>query len=195
MGRPPKKKKAIERAALELFCEKGVDGTSIRDIAERADVTEGAMYRHHKSKDDLVRALFFEHFEQFAGMVSKVTERGLPFRQELHEMIRSFFAFYDDDHYIFEFIMLVRHRLLEEAKADEHNPVELLSRRLNRASLNGEIPEQDVALATQLVLGMVMQAAVGIHYGRLERPLSNYTDAVTSSCFRVLGLTEFSDAG
>ena len=47
-------RKRIEAAALLLFVEKGVAETSIRDIAHSAGVAEGALYRHHAGKDDLV---------------------------------------------------------------------------------------------------------------------------------------------
>src|SRR5258707_665010 len=48
----------VERAALDLFAEKGVDGVSIAEIAQAAGVSQGALYRHHPSKEDLAWALF-----------------------------------------------------------------------------------------------------------------------------------------
>ncbi|MGE0652903.1 MAG: helix-turn-helix domain-containing protein, partial [Alphaproteobacteria bacterium] len=36
----------IAAAAVAEFAEKGYDGASVRDIARRAGLTEGAMYRH-----------------------------------------------------------------------------------------------------------------------------------------------------
>ena len=44
-------------AAAELFTERGVDGTSIDAIAERADRTSGAVYDHFGGKDGLLLAL------------------------------------------------------------------------------------------------------------------------------------------
>lgn len=44
-------------AAAELFVERGVDGTSIDAIAERADRTSGAVYDHFGGKDGLLLAL------------------------------------------------------------------------------------------------------------------------------------------
>jgi AcrR family transcriptional regulator len=43
--------------ALELVSERGFAGTSIRDLAERLDLTVAAIYYHFKSKDDLLDAL------------------------------------------------------------------------------------------------------------------------------------------
>jgi AcrR family transcriptional regulator len=41
-------------AAIELMSEKGFHGTSIRDIAERADMSGGSMYHYFGSKQDLL---------------------------------------------------------------------------------------------------------------------------------------------
>jgi AcrR family transcriptional regulator len=57
----------IENAAIRLFVEKGVTETSIRDIARTVDISEGALYRHFESKDDLVRKVFERHYVEFAA--------------------------------------------------------------------------------------------------------------------------------
>jgi len=51
-------KERIERTALQLFVERGVAETSVREIAEAADVSQGAMYNHYASKDELAWSLF-----------------------------------------------------------------------------------------------------------------------------------------
>jgi AcrR family transcriptional regulator len=43
--------------ALELVSERGFAGTSIRDLADRLDLTTAAMYYHFPSKDALLDAL------------------------------------------------------------------------------------------------------------------------------------------
>ena len=51
-------KARIERAALQLFARHGMDGVSIKQIAQACTISDGAMYRHFKSKDDLARLMF-----------------------------------------------------------------------------------------------------------------------------------------
>ncbi|MEV6611320.1 TetR/AcrR family transcriptional regulator [Kutzneria sp. NPDC051319] len=55
-GRPrdPEADEAILRAALELFAERGVDGTSIEQIAKRAGVARLTVYRRWSSKEELL---------------------------------------------------------------------------------------------------------------------------------------------
>ena len=46
-------KPRIERAALEVFVRDGVDAATTKAIAAQAGVSEGAIYRHWRSKDEL----------------------------------------------------------------------------------------------------------------------------------------------
>ncbi|GAB2828200.1 TetR/AcrR family transcriptional regulator [Streptomyces daliensis] len=50
----------IQEVALELFAEHGYEKTSLREIAERLDVTKAALYYHFKTKEDIVVSLFQE---------------------------------------------------------------------------------------------------------------------------------------
>ncbi|MFE7567791.1 TetR/AcrR family transcriptional regulator [Streptomyces sp. NPDC057539] len=48
----------IQDVALELFGEQGYEKTSLREIAERLDVTKAALYYHFKTKEDILISLF-----------------------------------------------------------------------------------------------------------------------------------------
>jgi AcrR family transcriptional regulator len=60
----------IQRVALELFSERGYEGTSLREIAERLDVTKAALYYHFKSKEDIVRSLVEDYFGQLDELIA-----------------------------------------------------------------------------------------------------------------------------
>ncbi len=186
MARPPRKKKDIERAALELFAEYGIDGTTIRMIAERAGVTEGALYRHHKSKDDLARALFEEYFEGFGRLLEAFRAETTPLETRIARMVHAFLSAYDADPLGFRFVLLVQHRLLDGVRSDVLSPVSVLTRFIEEAVGRRDIPRQDAALKAQLLLGMVMQVAVGERYGRLELPVTGYSAEVSKAAVAIL---------
>jgi AcrR family transcriptional regulator len=48
----------IQDVALELFVEHGYEKTSLREIAEKLDVTKAALYYHFKTKEDILISLF-----------------------------------------------------------------------------------------------------------------------------------------
>jgi AcrR family transcriptional regulator len=47
-------------AALKAFAARGVDGASVKDVAEAARVTPGLLYRYFDSKETLVKTLLAE---------------------------------------------------------------------------------------------------------------------------------------
>lgn len=51
-----KQRLLIAQVALECMLEKGVGGTTLRDVCERASVSMGALYVHFETRDDLVLA-------------------------------------------------------------------------------------------------------------------------------------------
>jgi AcrR family transcriptional regulator len=58
---------AIRRAAVVLFAEKGFTATSIRDLAEYAEVTSAALYHYIGSKDDLLIRIMRESLGGLLG--------------------------------------------------------------------------------------------------------------------------------
>jgi AcrR family transcriptional regulator len=70
-GVPPRgdTRARIQAVAVELFSEQGYDKTSLREIAERLDVTKAALYYHFKSKEDIIRSLVDDYFGQIDSLV------------------------------------------------------------------------------------------------------------------------------
>src|SRR5690349_22487662 len=48
---------AILRGALDVFTERGFQGATTAEIAERAGVSKGLIYNYFRTKDDLIVAL------------------------------------------------------------------------------------------------------------------------------------------
>ena len=61
--------------ALDLFTDQGFDGTSLREIAERLNVTKAALYYHFESKDDILLALHMRLHEFGREALLKMAEQ------------------------------------------------------------------------------------------------------------------------
>lgn len=70
--------------ALELFAEQGYEKTSLREIAERLDVTKAALYYHFASKEALLEGIVDSLVEPADELVawSQTQPRTAEFRQE-----------------------------------------------------------------------------------------------------------------
>ena len=60
----------IQSVALELFAEHGYEKTSLREIAERLDVTKAALYYHFKSKEDIVRSFTEDYVTDLDALIA-----------------------------------------------------------------------------------------------------------------------------
>ncbi|MEV8632720.1 helix-turn-helix domain-containing protein [Streptosporangium sp. NPDC051023] len=47
----------IQQVALELFAERGYEKTSLREVAERLQITRPALYYHFKAKEDILNGV------------------------------------------------------------------------------------------------------------------------------------------
>ncbi|MGB8843033.1 MAG: TetR/AcrR family transcriptional regulator [Aliidongia sp.] len=56
-NRPDETQLAIEAAALELFTSQGFHGTHIRDIAKKANCSQGTIYRYYEKKETIFESL------------------------------------------------------------------------------------------------------------------------------------------
>lgn len=61
------KQKSILRASIKLFAEKGFHASSTAEIAKEAGVAEGTIFRHYKSKKDILLAVVAPVLVKFAA--------------------------------------------------------------------------------------------------------------------------------
>ncbi|WP_375379778.1 TetR/AcrR family transcriptional regulator [Listeria booriae] len=94
------KQKKIVAAAIELFAERGFAATSTSEIAKRAGVAEGTIFRHYKTKKDLLTSItmpiMIESVAPFLArnFVAEVFEQEYPdFRTFLTALVRNRFEF------------------------------------------------------------------------------------------------------
>jgi AcrR family transcriptional regulator len=63
-------------AAEEVFAERGFEGASLEDIAQRAGYTRGAIYKHFSSKADLFVAISTRFNSRFLTVFENAVEPG-----------------------------------------------------------------------------------------------------------------------
>ncbi|WP_415948184.1 TetR family transcriptional regulator [Streptomyces sp. KLOTTS4A1] len=78
-------RKRIQDVALELFAEQGYEKTSLREIAERLEVTKAALYYHFKTKEDILISVFEDRTRPITELVEwgERQPHGLETKKEL----------------------------------------------------------------------------------------------------------------
>ena len=72
-----RKMNALLKAAMEVFQESGVDAP-VREIAERAGVGLGTVYRHFPQRSDLIKAVFQSRVDACADAAPKLASKYEP---------------------------------------------------------------------------------------------------------------------
>jgi AcrR family transcriptional regulator len=190
MTRGAQTRERIIQGALGLFAEKGVDATSIRDIASSAAISEPAIYRHFRSKEDLVWEIFWSGYRDLGALLASIEAKG-GLRERLTVMVETICALFDRDQALFRFLLLTQHGQLGKITEREKSPVQVLHDQLAAAIKAGALPQQNAELATSTVFGIVLQAATFRIYGRLDQPLSHYAPNLAASCWAALNAPAF----
>ncbi|MBO1625282.1 TetR/AcrR family transcriptional regulator [Bacillus cereus] len=84
------KQKVID-AAISLFYTKGYDGTSVRDIAKRANVNVANISYYFAGKKGLLEQLITDFLEGYIGVIERAFEQReyLPAKEVLNQIVRG----------------------------------------------------------------------------------------------------------
>lgn len=188
MARETDTRERIERSAMRLFVEQGIAETSIREIARDAGISQGAMYNHFVSKEELAWELFSENFSQIGHELRKIASEQDGVGAKLLGMIKHVFHRFDEDWVLVRYVFFARHLHLNRVNRRLGNPYMVFRTVIAEAVRNGEIPRQDAELSTSMVTGAVIQTIdTKIFSDRLDGPLLLRAEAVAGGCLRMLG--------
>lgn len=173
----------IEAVALELFAQKGVAGTSVRDIAQGVGVSEGALYRHFASKEKLARELFLTRYAALAADICAIDAAEPALERKLRAVVALACRLFDAEPALFAYLLIHQHEYLTHVpEGPQANAVEAVARLMRGA---GVAPER-AGLATAMALGCVVQPAVFALYGRIEGPLIVQANAIADAVLRIV---------
>jgi hypothetical protein len=179
---------SIEKEALRLFAHKGVEGTTIRDLAHAVGVADAALYRYFTSKDEIATALFTSHYGALARSIEAINARGLPFAGTIAALVDLLCGLFDDAPDVFTFILLNQHAHLRFVR-DDANAMEPLREIMRQAHAAGAIDIENNDLAAAMALGAVLQPCVFKLYGRLPGSMRERARDLTDAALRVLQIT------
>ncbi len=189
MARPAIKKRLIENAAISLIATHGLPGTTIKDIAVTAGVTEGALYRHYAGKHEMAWSLYCREVEAFTTAFEPVlTEAGRPLQDRLRRGVEFIYQYYEDHPHELVFVMMTRQGFPEQSLLDANvDPDAVLIRFLEAEMASGTVRAGDPTLLMAMARGLVLEPIFMHRYGKLTtRPL-DVVDDVVAACARLLG--------
>ena len=176
------KREAIMSAALDLFVDRGFFGTTVPEIAEKANVGAGTIYRYFDSKEALVNELYRQEKQRFA---TNVIENWTPpsGARELFRTLWSKMAKFATQHpKSFVFLELHHHARYLDARSREveHRMTGLFREVVIAAQARGELKPGD----PRVLMGLVMGGFIGVIRGCVDddRPLGEADWKLAEQC-------------
>ncbi|MUG68284.1 MULTISPECIES: TetR/AcrR family transcriptional regulator [Paenibacillus] len=105
------KQKKIILAAIQSFAEKGYASTSTSEIAKSAGVAEGTIFRHYKTKKDLLYSIIEPMLKKFIApfvikdMEKVLNEKHASFEDFLRAMIENRISFLSKNMLLFKILI------------------------------------------------------------------------------------------
>ncbi len=155
----------VIRSALQVFSEKGYAAATLKDIADRAGVTRGAVYWHFDNKADLYNTLLAEFSAISSQVVAKAVEAG----GTLPEILKRIFV-----------------RLLQEVERDRElrAVLELELFTMLRISELEASRQKQLEAGEQLLAGIAQAMEEGIQAGSLRKDFEPITMARSFLAFQ-----------
>lgn len=179
-------KEKIVRAALHLFVRKGVDGASMRDVVHEAGISLGAFYNHYRSKEELAWTLFSEGWSGIATEMRRRARAEEGLRNQLRAIVGYVFAFFDEDPDQVGYVFFSRHLHLRQVNVRLPNPHLVIRLFITNAIARGEARKMDAEVATQIVMGVVIQMIDAKMLNLVKGPLATHAQEVADALYRAL---------
>lgn len=97
-------------AATELFLEKGVDRTSVREIAAKANINLALMNYYFRSKENLFEAVFSVLIKKNTANLVKILNSDLPIFDKIQQYVSAYIDIMAANPLLVSFVMSIIHR-------------------------------------------------------------------------------------
>ncbi|MEV0076117.1 TetR/AcrR family transcriptional regulator [Nocardia neocaledoniensis] len=84
--------------AADLFAERGLRATTVRDIADSAGILSGSLYHHFDSKESMVDEILRGFLDDLFGRYREIAAAGLSSRETLEALVLASYESFDRHH-------------------------------------------------------------------------------------------------
>lgn len=126
----------IIKVSRELFIQKGLKGTTVRDIAQASGTNVSMVNYHFRSKEKLFEAIFEEAFVVLVTRVFSAIDSDLPFFEMIKKWVYSYYDTLSEYPQLPNFVLseLSQNPALLEEKLKLKNPYQVYSKLAIRIS-------------------------------------------------------------
>jgi len=158
----------IIQAAADIMYQKGIARATTKEIARRAGCSEGNLYNHFGTKEEIFLAILHEQLPEFVPLLAKLADRvGCgSVNATLHDVARAALRFFHQSipmgaAFFSDRTLLTRHRaLLKERNAGPHKFNEAVTAYLQAEQAVGRVAtEVNAELIADILIGTCFMRA------------------------------------
>jgi AcrR family transcriptional regulator len=178
----------IDAAALRLFSEKGVSEVSVRDLAAATGMSEGGLYRHFTSKEELAARVFAQAYRDVAArMEDAVAKAGPAFADRARAVVTTIYDAFDSDSVLLRFLLLRQHDALPRVEATDDTPMAVVLRLVAAGQTEGAVePTLPPTAAAAAFVGLVLEPLTFRLYGAITEPAAAHVGTTTDLLLHAL---------
>lgn len=157
-GRPGHDLASVLAASVEVFNERGYDGTSMEDLSARLGIGKSSIYHHVESKEELLRLALDEALTRLESAADDVREADGPAVQRLESLLRASIAVLVDRLPYVTLLLRVRGNsdIERQALTRRRRIDRLVTDLVKQAAGDGALrPDLDPAVVARLLFGTV----------------------------------------
>lgn len=165
---------------------KGIKATTTRDIALRAGISEGTIYRHFESKEDLAASVFQQNLDYFWKFLKGYLKHAKTPEGMLCAYIEGFFEFSRKEGRRYSFIIAAHQTELKKLSRERMKPKQMLAKILRLGQQQGIFRKMDLQLGGAMVMGTIMQTIFYLKSGRIAVNHDDVIEEVIATCLRMV---------
>lgn len=157
-GRPGYDLDSLLAVAVEVFNERGYDGTTMDDLARRLGVTKAAIYHHVPGKEELLRLAVGRALDGWSAVAARAQALDAPAIERLEHLVRGTVAVLEAELPSVTLLLRVRGNTQTERDALRRRREfdRLVADLVKEAERDGDIrPDVDPGVTARLLFGMV----------------------------------------
>jgi AcrR family transcriptional regulator len=185
-GRPGHDVESVLRVAVEVFNERGYDGTSMEDLSKRLGIAKSAIYHHISGKEELLRMALDRALDGWSEAAEQARRLEAPAVVRLEMLVRGTVAVLEAQLPYVTLLLRVRgNSEVERAALKRRRTFDrLVASLVEEAQEDGDVREDiDPKVAARLLSGMVNSI---VEWYRPDRPRAtsvSLADAVCATAF------------
>ena len=183
--KPETKRPAIVAAATSLFAARGIDATSMRDVADAAGVREAAIYRHFRGKEEMALEIFTSWYGWYSEQVREIATRDDSLRKRLGALVLLEFEAARKHPEEFLYFCENEARFLRNMRRDIPRVRQELIKMIREGQSHGVVRSGDPGLLADMLSGALCAVAISAIRRRASEVLKS-EELAAESCWQML---------